>query len=124
MSNVAVEVGGTQSFSFTDHDGKFCSIPKQFNGDIMTVKIHEPSQEELLALRVNWITPPMEPITPQSIWRSKRAVEAYNLFICLMCQERLMKRRLLSMIVNQQSLMLVKANELLENGNNFLFSIR
>ena len=79
VDDVAVEVGGKQSFSFTDIDGNRRVIPMHFNGDIMTVNLRQPNNEELLALRVNWITPPMEELTPQSIRRSKRAVEEYNL---------------------------------------------
>jgi len=38
-----------------------------------------PIDEELLALKINWITPSMEEVTPQSIRRAKRAIEEYQL---------------------------------------------
>ena len=48
----------------------------KFNGDYMSVDIREPT-DELLALGVNWLMPPMESITPQSIQRSRRAIDDY-----------------------------------------------
>jgi len=54
-------------------------IPLKLNGDIMTVACRMPTDEELLALKINWITPSMEEVTPQSIRRAKRAIEEYQL---------------------------------------------
>ena len=31
-------------------------IPMEFNGDIMTVPLHDPTKEELLTLKVNCLT--------------------------------------------------------------------
>jgi len=66
------DVGGKQSFTLT-------VIPLKFNGDVLTIACCEPTNEELLALKVNWITPPVIEKTPQSIRRAKRAMEEYQL---------------------------------------------
>ena len=54
VDDVAKEAGGDQCMSFKNQDGKDIIIPLKFNGDIMTVDLREPSDKELLALRVNW----------------------------------------------------------------------
>jgi len=54
VDDIAKEVGGKQSFTVTD--------------DI-----------EIMALKIYWITPPVEEVTPQSIRRAKRAVKEYQL---------------------------------------------
>ena len=45
----------------------------------MACELRDPTEEEQLALRVNWLTPPMEELTPQSIWRSKTVLGRYQL---------------------------------------------
>ena len=65
VDDVAKEVGGTQCMKFRDLNRKEINIPFRFNGDIMTVDLREPTEEELVALRVNWLLSPMEDITPQ-----------------------------------------------------------
>ena len=79
VDDVSKASGGSQCIKLVDHDGKERIIPLKFNGDIMTLDIHVPTEEELLALRVNWLTPPMENITPQSIRRSRKALQDYNI---------------------------------------------
>ena len=81
VSDVAAELGGDQCIRVKDHNRNWINIPLKFNGDIMTLDINEPTEEELLALRVNWLTPPMEKITPQSIRRSRVALESHNIQI-------------------------------------------
>ena len=79
VDDIAKDVGGKQSFTVTDDVGKRSVIPLKFNGEIMTVACRMPIDEELLALKINWITPSMEEVTPQSIRRAKRAIEEYQL---------------------------------------------
>jgi hypothetical protein len=79
VHDVAKNEGGDQCIKVRDHNGERIIIPLKFNGDIMTVDIREPSEEELLALRVIWLTPPMETITPQSIRRSRGALKDFNI---------------------------------------------
>ena len=79
VDDVAKEAGGDQCMTFKNHEGKDIIVPFKFNGDIMTVDLREPSDEELLTLRVNWLMPPMEELTPQSIRRSKLALQTYDL---------------------------------------------
>ena len=67
VSDVATEQGGYQCLRIKDQSGSWITIPLKFNGDIMNIDIREPNKDEQLALRVNWLTPPMEDITPQSI---------------------------------------------------------
>ncbi len=75
------ELGGDQCIRVRDHNCNWITIPLKFNGDIMTLDINEPPEEELLALRVNWLMPPMEKITSQSIRRSRVALESHNIQI-------------------------------------------
>ena len=49
MDDIAKDVGGKQSYAVTD-DAVACRMP---------------TDEELLALKINWITPSMEEVTPQ-----------------------------------------------------------
>jgi len=79
VDDVAKDVGGKQSFTVTDDVGKRSVIPLKFNGDIMTFACRIPTDEELLALKINWITPSMEEVTPQSIRRAKRVIEEYQI---------------------------------------------
>ena len=81
VSDVARDQGGDQCIRAKDESGNWIKIPLRFNGDIMTVNLREPTEDELLALRVNWLTPPMEKITPQSIRRSRVAMQAHQLQI-------------------------------------------
>ena len=83
VNDVSSDCGGDQCIRITDSKGKSIVIPLKFNGDIMrTVDLREPSEDELsLALRVNWFTPPMEVITPQSIRRSRLAMNGFNLMV-------------------------------------------
>ncbi len=67
VSDVAAELGGDQCIRVKDHNRNWITIPLKFNSDIMTLDINEPTKEELLALRVNWLMPPIEKITPQLI---------------------------------------------------------
>ena len=67
VDDIAKEVGGKQSFTVTDDIGKRSVIPLKFNGDIMTVACRMSTDEELLALKISWVTPPMGEVTPQSI---------------------------------------------------------
>ena len=50
--------------SFKDENNELIYILLDFNWDIMKVDIRNPTEEELLALRVNWLIPPMEPLPP------------------------------------------------------------
>ena len=59
-------------------DGKFITIPLDFDGHIITAILCTPSEEELMALRVIWVMPPMETITPQSIRRSRVMLKDYQ----------------------------------------------
>ena len=77
VDDVARNVGGGQCIKMTTNNGNRITIPMKFNGSIMTVDVREPTEEELLALGVNWLTPPMEEITPQSIRRSKVALQTH-----------------------------------------------
>ena len=79
VSDVAKELGGDQCIRFKADDGSWTTIPLSYDGDIMTCSLREPTEEEQLALRVNWLTPPMEVLTPQSIRRSKAVLERYQL---------------------------------------------
>ena len=81
VEDVAKECGGNQCIKITDYCNKMRTIPLDFNGDIMMINLREPTQEELLALRVNWILPPMENITPQSLRRSRIALESFKLHV-------------------------------------------
>jgi len=63
----AKEVGGKQSFTVNNDVGTSSIIPLKFNGDIMTVACRMSTDEELLALKISWVTPPMGEVTPQSI---------------------------------------------------------
>ena len=66
VNDVAKDQGGDQCIYL--NDGKRdITIPLKFNGDIMTVELFEPTKDELLTLKVNWLTPPMEELTLQSI---------------------------------------------------------
>ena len=47
----------------------------------MIINLREPTEYEQLALRVNWLTPPMEDITPQSIRRIREVLQEYQLQI-------------------------------------------
>jgi len=51
VDDIAKDVGRKQSFTVT--------------GDVFACRM--PTDEELLALKINWITPSMEEGTPQSI---------------------------------------------------------
>ena len=77
VHDVAKNEGGNQCISLKNRDGEWITIPLKFNGDIMTVDIREPTEDELLALGVNWLTPSMERMTPQSIRRSRGALQDY-----------------------------------------------
>ena len=81
VHNVARNEGGDQCIVIKDQDDQWRRIPLDFNGDIMKLDIREPTEEELLALRVNWLTPPMEELTPQSIQRNRVALQIFNLQI-------------------------------------------
>jgi len=84
VDDIAKDVGGKQSFTVTDDVGKRSVIPLKFNGDIMTVACRMPTDRELLAMRINWITPSMEEVTLQSIRLAKRAIEKYQLRYLMM----------------------------------------
>ena len=64
VDDVAKKDGGGQCIILKDQEGNERNIPLKFNGDIMTVNLRAPTEDELLALRVNWLTPPMEKLTP------------------------------------------------------------
>ena len=67
VSDVAKKLGGDQCIRIQDKNGSWITIPLKYNGDIMTCELREPTEEEQLELRVNWLNPPMEELTPQSI---------------------------------------------------------
>ena len=79
VRNVAKELGGHQCIRIQDGNRSWITIPLKYNGDIITCELREPTKEEQLALRVNWLTTPMEELTPQSIWQSKTVLERYQL---------------------------------------------
>ena len=79
VDDVARNEGGEQCIRIKDHTGNWMTIPLEFNDDIMKLDLREPTDDELLALRVNWLTPPMEEITPQSIRRSRVALQNHSL---------------------------------------------
>ena len=81
VSNVARDQGGDQYLRIKDQSGSWITIPLKFNGDIITIDLREPTKDEQLALRVNWLTPPMEDITPQSVRRSRELLQEYQLQI-------------------------------------------
>ena len=53
VDDIAKEVGGKQSFTITDGIGKRRAIPLKFNGDIMTVACRMPTDEKIMALKIN-----------------------------------------------------------------------
>ena len=74
VNDVAKDKGGDQCIYL--NDGKRdITIPLEFNGDIMTVELFEPTKDELLTLKVNWLTPPIEELTLQLIRRRRGDVE-------------------------------------------------
>ena len=79
VSNVQEEEDGDQCIRIKDESSNLIIIPLKFNGDIMTIGIRTPTKEELLALRVNCSTPPMEKLTHPSIQRIRVALEDHNI---------------------------------------------
>src|SRR5210317_1913741 len=75
----AKNIGGTQRIELKDNEGRSRSIPLNFDDHIMTVDLREPSEEELMALRVIWVLPPMANITPQSFRQSRKLLEDHHL---------------------------------------------
>ena len=74
VSDVARDQCGYQCLIIKDQSGSLITIPLKFNGDIVTIDLRDPTKDEQLALKVNWLTPPMEDITPQSIRRSREVL--------------------------------------------------
>ena len=81
VNDVAKQVGGDQNMMVKDERGNTINIPLKFNDHIMSLDLRQPTEEELMALRVIWVLPPMENITPQSIRRSRIALENFQLQI-------------------------------------------
>ena len=79
VDDIAKEVGGTQCMKIKQESGDYVTIPLDFDGSIMTANLRTPSEEELMVLRVIWVLPPMEDITPQSIRRSRVMLKDYQL---------------------------------------------
>ena len=80
VEDKAIWHGGEQVVKMKDNDGNLIKIPLKFvGGDTMRIALRKPTQEELMALRVIWVLPPMEELTPQSIRRSKRDFDAFQL---------------------------------------------
>ena len=77
VDDVAKEHKGNQQIKLKGTNREEIEIPLKFNGNYMHVELRKPTEEELLALGVNWLTPPMENVTPQSIRRSKRALDDF-----------------------------------------------
>ena len=74
VSDVVKELGGDQCIMIQYRNRSWITILLKYNGDIMTCELREPAKEEQLALRVNWLTPPMEDLTPQSIQAKQNCV--------------------------------------------------
>ena len=81
VSDIARDQGGDQCLRIKDQSGSWITIPLKFNGDIITIDLREPTEDEQLELRVNCMTLPMEDITPQSIRRSRVIFQEYQLQI-------------------------------------------
>jgi len=97
VDDIAKDVGRKQSSTVTD-DAAACRMP---------------TDEELLAFKINWITPSMEEVTPQSIRHAKRL--NINLRY-LMMKKRYQKKSMLFMII--PTLKLERVNVQLESGSN------
>ena len=78
VSNVIKELRRDQCIRIRNKSSTWITIPLKYDSDIMTYDLKEPTEEEHFALRINWLTPPMEIITPQSIRRSKAVLEEYQ----------------------------------------------
>ena len=83
VDDVAESHGGEQCLKVKTFDGKHCSIPLKFDGDIMKVEIFTPSEEELTMLRVVWMTPTINGgnYTSQFIRRNRVAARDFQLRI-------------------------------------------
>ena len=74
----AENAGGKYHIRIKFDLSKWHTIPLTFNGSITTVPLRTPTEEELLTLMVNWVLPPMEVVTPQSIRRSRSALRLFH----------------------------------------------
>jgi len=115
VDDIAKDVGGKQSFTVTDNFGKRSLIPLKFNGDIMTVACRMPIDEELLALKINWITPSMEEVHLSRYDVQRGRSKNINLRY-LMMKKRYQKRSMLFMII--LTLKLERVNVQIESGSN------
>ena len=52
VEDVAKQVGGSQCIEVTDDRGNVRKFSLDFNCDIIMIKLREPTQEDLMALRV------------------------------------------------------------------------
>ena len=66
INDVAKKHGGKQNMEIKV-DNQLTKIPFSFDGDIMMLKLREPTEEELTTLGVVWITPAIEKHSSQSI---------------------------------------------------------
>ena len=64
VSDVSKEEGGYQCIRIKYEIGNWITILLKFNGDIMKIYLRTPNEEELLSLRVNWLTPPIYKLIP------------------------------------------------------------
>ena len=69
-----------------------------------------PTEEELLALRVNWLALPMEQIIPQSIRQNRKVLQDYDTQVPQQRSQFSKKINLLQLLINV--LYLKKDNEL------------
>ena len=74
VNDIAKQHNGKQNIEVSDGQGGILDIPLKFDGDIVTLDLREPTEEELATLSVVWIRPAME-TESQSIRRSRRRVE-------------------------------------------------
>ena len=78
VQDIAKIHGGLQMLEIKQGDVKH-QVPLDFDGDIMKLNLHRPTEEELSTMGVIWITPAMENSTPHPIRRSRVARPSYEL---------------------------------------------
>ena len=60
VSDVAKEEGGDKCIITKYESSNWITVPLKFNGYIMTIDLRTPTEEEILSLRVNWLTLPID----------------------------------------------------------------
>ena len=78
VNDVAKKHGGTQDIQLKVGNESI-HIPLSFDGDIMKLKLREPTDEELTTLGVVWIMPAIVNHTPQSIRRNRPSISTFHI---------------------------------------------